>query len=37
MLTLSIAFVFTPLDEPFPMTLHSLEYFAEEGLDMNLA
>jgi hypothetical protein len=35
-LTLPIAFDFMPLDEPFPMTLHSLQYFAKEGLDMNL-
>jgi hypothetical protein len=33
---LSIAFDFTPFDEPFPMTLHSFLNFAKEGLDMNL-
>jgi hypothetical protein len=35
-LALPNAFDFTPLDETFTVTLHSLQYFAKEGLDMNL-
>jgi hypothetical protein len=35
-LPLAFDFDFTPLDEPFPMTLHSLQYFAEEGFNMNV-